>query len=460
MKRVLIVLGVVALAVAGCLTLCASRYELRVRPGVKVGAIDVSGLTREEAARKLRVWWEGQKVQPLTVRVEHGTAQPLQTTPSKAGFTLDDQAIVADLPTEDFWEAAGRIVGRGPEASPAFNIKLKPNGSQNAFLDAYVRSSLGESRPPRVTFADGVITRSPEISGYALDRDKLAPAIAEAIAGGGELALPIKEAPKRVPDEELTKIVEVMAEYTTRFPIRQTSRNNNLNLASKRIDGTVLMPGDRFSFNTVVGKRTIDDGYKLAGVYRNGKHDLGIGGGICQVSGTLYNAALLSNMKIAQRHNHSMPVAYLPVGRDATVDYGTYDLQFENPYPFPVAISRSFSPGKLTFRVLGVKDPLTEVKIIVADLRSWSRGVQYVSDGSLLPGKQKVIEKGSAGHSATTYRVVYRNGVEIRRELLSRSRYAGGPRIIARNPAAAPPPEGDQGASGTGSGAPDLGAGQ
>jgi vancomycin resistance protein YoaR len=160
------------------------------------------------------------------------------------------------------------------------------------------------------------------------------------------------------------------------------------------------------------------------------------------VSGTLYNAVLLANLKVKHRENHSMPVAYLPVGRDATVDYGTKDLRFENSTDHPIAIYSSYVTGRLTFGVLGLKEPGLSVEIVTSGHKSWSRGIQYVTDKTLPPGKTKVVEKGASGHQIDTYRVVKKDGVEVKREYLGRSHYAGGVRIIARGPAAAVPTPG------------------
>jgi vancomycin resistance protein YoaR len=312
-------------------------------------------------------------------------------------------------------------------------MRFRESGNGGEVLEQHVASSIGGKRPARVRLIDGSIVREAEVSGYGVDRSRLGTSLVLALSRGGVLEVPLMEAPKRLPDSELAKINDVVSEYSTSFPRSQTSRNANLRLASERLDGVVLMPGEVFSFNETVGERTVRDGFRLAGVYRNGRHDVGIGGGICQVSGTLYNAILLSNAKIVQRRNHSMPVPYLSVGRDATVDWGKIDLQFQNSFDHPIAISSSFEPGKLTFRILGQKDPTLSVKIVTADHRSWGRGVKYVHDGSLQPGKSKVIEKGSSGHSVLTYRVVLKNGVEVSRELLGRSQYPGGVRIVARN---------------------------
>lgn len=445
MKRFLIGLGCVVASGAVGLVLMASRYESKIKPNTRVGIIDVGGLAPADAAKKLRVWWETERRREISMEAPNGRSKPMTAMLAKLGVRLDDMASVNNLPMDDFWGSAARSIGQSEGDRTEFEPKLTIDPKALDAVDAYVRQSIGEPRPARVKFVDGTVIREPEVSGYSLDREAMLPAIQEALKADAKVSLPVKEAEKTIPDEELAKIKEVVGEYSTRFPAGQASRNTNLRLASSRIDGTILMPGEVFSFNEVVGKRTVKDGYRIAGVYRNGRHDVALAGGICQVSGTLYNAVLLSNLKIKQRQNHSMPVAYLPVGRDATVDYGNIDLKFENSTDQPIAISSSFVTGKLTFRVLGTKDPTQSVKIVTQGHQSWSRGVKYVTDNSLPPGKTKIVEKGSSAHQVDTYRVVYKNGVEVSRENLGRSRYGGGVRIIARGPAGGGAPAATEG---------------
>lgn len=161
---------------------------------------------------------------------------------------------------------------------------------------------------------------------------------------------------------------QTLATCTTKFNRGNTNRNTNIMLATKACNGYVIQPGATFSYNKVVGQRTAARGYKEAGVYVNGKTDTGIGGGICQVSSTLFNAALESNMTIVSRSAHSLPVSYLPRGRDATVSWGGPDLKFKNPYSYPVMIGTyySASKGTLTLSILGPADakiPKATIKV-------------------------------------------------------------------------------------------------
>ncbi|MBN9500879.1 MAG: hypothetical protein BGO01_00715 [Armatimonadetes bacterium 55-13] len=439
MKRIFLGLLVVFVVAAASLSVMAARFVPTIRPNTQIGMVPVGGLTKEEAAKKLRIWWESERKRELNLRSDQIRKALPAMTPGKLGVTLDDQASVAQAEIKDFWEAAQATVTGGNYEPVKLDLKFKQIDASLKSLDALVRESIGEPRAARVTYAAGAVVREPEVTTFELDVDKLGDAVLAALAANGDVEVPIKEAPKRVPDDELAKIVEVESEFSTRFPAYQTSRNTNIRLAASALNGQVLMPGDQLSFNGCVGRRTVAGGYKEAPVLKNGMHDTGIGGGICQVSTTLYNASLFADLKIVKRNNHSIPSVYVPVGRDATVDYGTLDLVIENNQDHPIAVSSTFENGKITFRILGKKDVSREVKILTSGHKSWSNGVKTVVDRSLPAGTTRVVEKGSSGHSITTYRVVYENGVEVRREVLNRSVYRGSPRIVATNNAPAAP---------------------
>lgn len=162
---------------------------------------------------------------------------------------------------------------------------------------------------------------------------------------------------------------QTLGSSTTSFASSNRNRSKNIELATKACNGYIVKPGETFSFNTVVGKRTKERGYKEAGVYVNGQTDTGVGGGICQVSSTLFNAALESNMVITARRAHSLPVSYLPRGRDAAVSWGGPEFKFKNPHKFPVMIGTYYDKGgKLTMSILGPADAkMTKPEIKVTE---------------------------------------------------------------------------------------------
>jgi vancomycin resistance protein YoaR len=431
MKKILIGLGVVGAAVAVGLSVVAARTQPVIRENTFVGPIEVGGMLPQDAEKKLRIWWETEKRRELAVSHPMLNKPLRPMTPSQLGLTIDDQGSVAQLPLIGAFDQVSERTGivKGERAS--FPVKFRSNGKELSSLRSLVEESVGELSPARAEWKDGVVVRTPERTSFTLDMDGLSAAVVQALTENKEVTLPIKEAEKRVPDSELEKIREVVAEFSTRFPSRQTNRNQNIRIASERLDGVVLMPGDRVSFNKTVGKRTIQEGFRLAPVYASGRHDTGVGGGICQVSSTLYNAALFADLKVVKRQNHSMPVAYVPVGRDAAVDYNSIDLVIENNFDQPIAVCSTYVAGKLTFRILGQKQVGKSIKLVSRNHSSWDRGLKTISDPSLPAGSRRVVHKGGRGHSIEMFREVYQNGQLVRKDSLGRSYYMGGVRVVA-----------------------------
>ncbi|MEZ0326166.1 MAG: VanW family protein [Fimbriimonas sp.] len=442
MKKLLFGVASAVLASTAGVSVLAVRYEDTIRPNVFVGEVMVGGLSPQEAAKKVRTWWETEKLETIKLTSPKLPKQLPPMKPTELGVTLDDAATIAQLPLQGFVDNAQTTLQREIPEKEVFNPVFKPNGVIPEKLVKLVKASVGKPKAARALYkGGGLIELKPEVSGLELDVPSLSAAVVSALERDKVLELPLEEAPKTIPDEQLAEIKNVIAEFSTRFSAGNRPRATNLKLASSIINGVVIPPGEQFSFNGTVGRRTTQRGFRVAGVYLNGRHDTGVGGGICQVSTTLFNAALLSNLEIVQRSNHSMPVPYVPVGRDATVNWGSHDLVLRNNYDTPIAISSSYEPGRLTFRVLGKKDPGLSVKIERSGLKSWGAGVKTVYDSSLPAGKRRVIERGTSGFSVQTHRVVYKDGKVLKREPLGRSHYPGGSTIIAVGPSrpAAPP---------------------
>ena len=148
---------------------------------------------------------------------------------------------------------------------------------------------------------------------------------------------------------------DLLSEFSTKYAASNKNRTTNLILASKKINGTVLMPGETFSYNKVVGARTIAAGYKEAPIYVSGRVEDGIGGGICQITTTLYNAVLYANLDIIERSNHQFVPSYAGPSRDATVVYGAIDFKFKNNRDYPIKITCSVSGGIANFKIWGLK---------------------------------------------------------------------------------------------------------
>lgn len=218
--------------------------------------------------------------------------------------------------------------------------------------------------------------------------------------------------------------------YSSRYNAGDTNRSYNIALACKNINEVVLAPGDVFSYNDTVGPRTAARGFRPAHVYVGNKVEDGIGGGICQVSSTLYNTVVLSDLKIVTRTNHSLPVSYVPMGRDATVSYGSIDFKFENNTSAPIKIAATASGGQTTISVYGTQEhPGRTISIETEKTASYPAKLVQKEAPDLPEGEIKVEQKGSDGSSYNSYKIIRENGTVVSRELLAKSTYVSADRI-------------------------------
>ena len=173
---------------------------------------------------------------------------------------------------------------------------------------------------------------------------------------------------------------DLLSEFSTNYSVSNKNRTTNLILAANKINGTVVMPGETFSYNKVVGARTIAAGYKEAPIYVSGKVVDGLGGGICQITTTLYNAVLLSNLEIVERSNHQFVPSYANASRDATVVYGAIDFKFKNNREYPIKITCSVSKGIANFKIWGLKSD-NDYEVVLSSRVTGSNANYLYSEG-------------------------------------------------------------------------------
>lgn len=251
--------------------------------------------------------------------------------------------------------------------------------------------------------------------------------------------------PEKTKEELEEKLFnKTLGKYTTNFSTSSANRAYNVSLAAESINNKILMPGEEFSYNNTIGNPNAERGYKIAGIYENGKTSEGVGGGICQVSSTLYSAVLYADLEIVERHNHSLTVSYVPNGQDATVSYGVIDFRFKNNTEYPVKISSVTSNRNLTISIIGTDyQPQRTVKISHSQISSTPPIDKETVDETLPAGTRKVISKGKTGFVVDTFKTVYENGVEISSEKITRSSYRMVPNEVSVGPQVAEQPPQD-----------------
>ncbi|NLB18585.1 MAG: hypothetical protein GX825_07660 [Syntrophomonadaceae bacterium] len=234
-----------------------------------------------------------------------------------------------------------------------------------------------------------------------------------------------------------------MGRSITWFNAGNINRSSNLKIAAQALNGVIIMPDQVFSFNTAVGPRELSTGYKEALVILQNEFTPGIGGGICQVSSTLYNAVLMANLEIVERYNHSVAVDYVPTGLDATVVYKSRDFRFKNNFDFPIFIKTTVQSGKLNVQIMGQKEePKLVVKLERQVLATIPFKEVFKDDPELLVGQERVDHNGVNGYRVVSYRDVYDvNGQRLSREKLGTDYYKPLDKLILVGTKAEPPGE-------------------
>lgn len=290
---------------------------------------------------------------------------------------------------------------------------------------------------------DGSAVVKPHVNGRKIDRAELQRIINRIEEREHkvyeEIELPVEIIEPKIKTQDLEALLfrDVLASASTSFNTNTPNNRNrgiNIRLAAAAIDGTVLFPGEEFSFNDVVGPRTPDKGYVIAHVYSEDQIRDGYGGGICQVSTTLYDAALLANLQITERHNHMFTVSYVPLGLDAAVSYGYADLKFKNNTNYPIRIDASVSDNNvITFRIVGTNEyPQVRVKLVSRVVSVTRATTEYINDPHLPEGTEVVIQNGMDGAVVDTYVQVYSGKDLIKDYKIHQSVYRMLPRKVRR----------------------------
>ncbi len=226
---------------------------------------------------------------------------------------------------------------------------------------------------------------------------------------------------------------EQLASFSTIYDASNRNRSTNLELAAKKVNGTVIMPGEKFSYNTVVGKRTIEAGFKEGTAYIGGKVVPDVGGGICQLSSTMYNTALLANLEITERSNHMFLTGYVAASRDATVYYGSLDFAFKNTRAYPIKIVATCKNGVCKVSIYGIKEEKEYDVIIQSKVTSYiNYATKYKDDPTLEEGKEIVEQTGVNGCRSEGYKILKLNGKVVSQTLLSKDTYSPREKIVRR----------------------------
>ena len=364
---------------------------------------------------------------------EDGLTQALEDIASKAltepveptwEIGTDTMTIYAGKPGVNFDSAAVEQVLdekiRLMDFEP-YEVSVELSETPQIDIDKIAEQVIGDPVSATVSKEDGK-TIIPEKVGVQFDVEEARTIIGDGSAESYEI--PVTTTAAKVTAEKLEEVLfrDTLASCSTSLNEGNVPRTNNVRLASAAISGTILNPGEEFSYNNVVGERTTERGYQSAGAYSGNEIIDEVGGGVCQPSSTLYMAVLRADLEVTQRVNHSFTVAYTPLGEDATVSWGGPDFCFKNDTDYPIKILAEQSNGQLTMTIVGTKTSDKTVTTRTEVIETYTPQRIEKKDNSMMVGQSRVEVSGIPGYSTRTYKIITENG-QTTEELANTSNY-------------------------------------
>ena len=353
----------------------------------------------------------------------------LYITKPRNGYLLDNAALLKDLHTAVSQYDLTKISCSLTEKAPAaVTVDELYQDAHSAASNAYYDKASGTVKDGKIG-----IDFTPAEAQQLMDK----------AAAGEEFSVPVEIIRPKITKEEMqSKLFRDQLGECTTYVKGTANRKHNVGLATKSCNGIVLNPGEVFSYNATLGQRTHANGYRDAAAYSNGKTVQTPGGGICQVSSTIYLAALRSDLEIVARSNHSFYTGYIPYGMDATVSWGNPDLKIRNNKEYPIRLNLRYTNNNLTCSISGTNLTGNTVKIEYSVLGTTPYKVVEKPDPTLPAGVRKQEQNGYTGYKVVTYRCIYdKNGKLLSRNQEARSTYQARDQIIRVGPAPVTPPD-------------------
>ena len=454
--------GLFAALAAGALwVLPMSAWAAPVFPeGISADGESLAGKTWEDALHTAEEKVKDQAGVSVALTIEDKKAE---TTAGELGFHWSNQdeaekelksyvggSLIRQYMNKKDLEKAPVVVSIKTAADPD---KIRD------FVDTHCDGVLAQPQDAFIRIENGAFVITESVLGKVVDADATASALDTAFEGlkdsNGEISVQavIKEEQPAITSDDLKTIEDVLGTCTTDFSSSGAARSTNLAVGAGKINGRVLMPGEVISGYECLQPFTLENGYKTAAAYENGQVVDSIGGGVCQIATTLYDAALQAEMEIVQRQNHSMIVTYVKPSMDAAIA-GTYkDIKIKNNYSTPVYIEGYTSGKKLIFTIYGkdTRPSGRQVEYVSETIGTTNPGEpQMITDKSLAPGAKMKVQSAHTGYKSRLWKVVTVDGVEQERTLLNEDTYNASKAIYRVGPAhAAPAPVPEQTAPAT-----------
>lgn len=426
-KKKLIIIPLVLIAVL-LLSSVIILNNKGIYDGIYIENVNVSGMSIEQAVSQLTEKCSASDNKNLILRyMDKEKIIPLNQISFR--YLIDESAVQAYK-----FGREGNIFQRISDITGLWfgkhNITLQNEFDLQALtsiLSDLKKTIDTDAKPAEVTYNKGAVNVVKDSPGWFLDIDNNLKIVENHIKEENFVVqLELQELKPYITYEDVKDISTIVSSFTTYFNPADRNRTNNLAIASKKLDNYVILPGNTFSMDSALGPRTEDNGYLEAKIILKNRYVDSPGGGICQVTTTLYDAVLKAGLKIVQRTPHSMPSVYCDPGQDATIAEGIIDFKFKNDSDYAVCISTYLEGNHLTIRILGQKPEknyTVKLKSEIFDEYPPTE-VEYVVDDTVPIGQEVLSREAKNGCRAIVYRETYdANGKLIKREKISEDKY-------------------------------------
>ena len=414
--------------------------------GLWVEGQSLAGLTTEEAVKETEDRIAVMAGQTITLEINE---RVLTATAEELGFYWGNpQDVRQAVSRYEDGNLVRRYMMAADLAAEPLEIPLK-TALQEEVICAFVEENCAgmdaDAQDAGIVRVNGAFQITPEVMGIRVNVEATAQAVREAADKGLEEAVfargVVEETQPRITAADLETIQDVLGSFSTAFSSRGSARATHLSVGAAKINGRVLMPGETLSGYECLQPFTEANGYQSAAAYENGQVVDSIGGGVCQIATTLYNAALLAELEITQRQNHSMSVGYVKPSQDAAIA-GTYkDIKITNPYETPVYVEGYTKGRTLAFAIYGreTRPPNRKIAFQSETLSVTSPGApREVPNPALAPGTRRQVQSAHKGIRSRLWKIVTVDGVEQERTLLSTDTYYASPAVIQVGPVLPP----------------------
>ncbi|MEG6614912.1 VanW family protein [Peptococcaceae bacterium 1198_IL3148] len=398
-------------------------YQDKIIPGVTISGVDVGGMRSEDALVKIKdALPQPTPTSNLLLKDQEGNGWTIQY--GDVELSYDYQGAISEA--YKLSKNANPLIGMTNYyklMQGDFNLPLKVKFNEAALRQILAQQKATYDIQPinaKIANSEGKVVLLSETLGKFIDINATVESFANLDVREHQVELVTKAIEPQLTDEDLKDINTQLSIYVTALDSSSSSRIHNIKLASNKIDNTLMKPGEVFSLNQQLGPRIEAEGYQKASVIVDNEIVDDYGGGVCQVATTLYNAVKVADLPVVERHRHTLPVDYAPIGEDATIAGDIKDFKFKNDGKKPLLIKSAVEENKLTVSLFGNKDDAKNVQYkIETERKLIKHDTIYKSDNSLKPGEVKVEKPGQDGYDIITYEVTIINGAEVERKQIS-----------------------------------------